>query len=241
MKHSKITDLMVREVAWVRTDTPFKEVAELLKDRRVNGMPVVDDDHRVVGVVSIMDLLPKESEHEPSGLLARLALPSRRQARAKAQATVAGELMTAPAITVGEDESVVHAAKLLEQHQITRLPVVDGAGRLVGILGRGDMLQVFLRPDEDVRDEVVHEIFEHELGMTVTPATVSVRVRDGVVHLSGQLEYRSQIPAAVALTHQVDGVIDVIEDLTWTTDDRHGRPGMPDTTQAHLAVRRNIR
>jgi CBS domain-containing protein len=241
MKHRKIAKLMVTDVAFVRVDTPFKDVVRLLDDRRLSGVPVVDADRRVVGMVSTSDLLCKESQHEPSGWLARLVRPSSWRARTKAEAVTAGQLMSTPAITVRLGTSLVHAAKLLEEHRITRLPVVDSTGRLVGIVARGDLLRVFLRPDKAIAEEIVHEAFERELGMTVTPATVSVDVRDGVVTLSGEVEFRSQIPAAVAVARRVDGVVDVVSNLTWLVDDRHGRPVGPDTTDILLAVRRGIR
>jgi CBS-domain-containing membrane protein len=241
MKHRKVVSLMAMDVAVVSPDTPFKQVARMLASRRVNGMPVVDAGRRVLGVVSTADLLINESRHEPRGPLVRLASVLRWRARAKARATVAGELMTAPAITVGADADVVQAARLLEQHKINRLPVVDGDGRLLGIVGRAELLRVFLRPDEEIAAEIVHEVFERELGITVTPATVQVKVRDGVVTMSGELGYRSQIPTAVALARRVDGVIDVLAELTWHVDDQHGRLAQLDTTEAVAAVRRTIR
>jgi CBS domain-containing protein len=190
-------------------------------------------------MVSTADLLLKESRLD-SGRLARLS-PFGGRRRAKAAATLARDLMTTPAVTVGVDADVVDAAKLLEQHKITKLPVIDADGRLVGILGRGDLLRVFLRQDTAIAAEIEHEVFEHELGTPTTPAAISVRVRDGVVTLRGQLDFGSQIPSAIALTRRVDGVIAVISELTCQVDDRHPTPEGPDTTDAIFTVRRNVR
>jgi CBS-domain-containing membrane protein len=154
---------------------------------------------------------------------------------------VAGELMSAPAITIGDDADVVQAAKLLERHKINRLPVVDGDGRLVGIVGRAELLSVFLRPDEEIAAEIVHEILERELCIKLSSTSVQVEVRDGVVTLSGELQYRSQIPAAVALARRVDGVIDVHADLTWQVDDQYRQSLQPGAIDALSAARRNIR
>jgi CBS domain-containing protein len=227
---------MATDVAVVRPDTPFKQVARILTNRRVSGMPVVDADHRVLGVLSTADLLIKESRTEPSGPFARLASVLRWRARAKAGARTAGELMTTPAITIGVDADVVRAAKLLEQHKINRLPVVDDDGRLVGVVGRAELLRVFLRPDDEIAAEIVHE-----LGSTLMPVEVAVTVTDGVVTLSGELQYRSQIPAAAALARRADGVVDVLTKLTWQADDEHRRPIRSDITEATSAARSNIR
>jgi CBS domain-containing protein len=240
MKHRKVTNLMAGDVISVSPGTPFKEVARLLDEHGLSGMPVVDAEHRVLGVVSTTDLLLKESRPQPPGVVARLFRFGGRQ-RAKAAARVAADLMTAPAVTVGVDADVVDAARSMEQHKITRLPVVDGDGRLVGIVGRGDLLRVFLRPDDDIAAEVMHEVFEHELGAPIAPATVSVKVRDGVLTLRGELEYRSQVPATIALARRVDGVVAVVSEVTWQVDDRQSTPADPDTTEAVSTFRRNIR
>lgn len=241
MKHRKIATLMTTDVAVVRPDTPFKQVARTLEQRGISGVPVVDARYRVLGVVSAADLLPKESLHEPPGLVARLVRSRRRRGWSKARATAAADLMTTPAITVGFDADVVQAAKLMDQHKITRLPVVDGDGQLAGIVACADLLRVFLRPDTAIATEIRHEVFERELGLTIAPATVTVLVREGVVTLSGQLEYRSQIPAAVALARRVDGVVAVVDELTWHLDDRHAELVAPDTTDVIATVRRAIR
>ena len=130
----------------------------------------------------------------------------RRTARAKAAGDTAAELMTAPAVTVGPEVSVAEAAKLLDRHGIKRLPVVDDAGRLLGIASRADLLKVFLRSDEDIHREVREDVLLHT--MWLDPDRFTVDVRDGVVTLAGPLEFRSLIPIAVRLVHGVDGVVD---------------------------------
>jgi len=141
----------------------------------------------------------------------------RRTARAKAAGDTAAELMTAPAVTVGPEVSVAEAAKLLDRHGIKRLPVVDDAGRLVGIASRADLLKVFLRSDEDIHREVLEDVLRHT--MWVDPDAFTVEVRDGVVTLMGPLEFRSLIPIAVRLVHGVDGVVDVVDRLWFEVDD----------------------
>ena len=96
--------------------------------------------------------------------------------------------MTAPAVTVGPDATVSEAARLL-RHGIKRLPVVDPAGPLLGIVSRADLLKVFLRPDADIAREIRQEVLLRSMWMD--PDTVVVDVRDGVVTLTGQLERRA--------------------------------------------------
>jgi CBS domain-containing protein len=162
----------------------------------------------------------------------------RRTARAKAAGDTAAELMTAPAVTVGPEASVAEAAKLLERHGIKRLPVVDEAGRLVGIASRADLLKVFLRSDEDIRREIREDVLLHT--MWVDPSTFTVDVRDGVVTLAGPLEFRSLIPIAVRLVHGVDGVVDVVDRLWFEVDDTRDELRSTMWIDRAPAVRRQI-
>ena len=125
--------------------------------------------------------------------------------------------MTAPAITVGPDASLAEAARLLHRHQIKRLPVVDPAGPLAGIVSRADLLKVFLRSDDQIAQEVRQDVLRRALW--VDPDTITVEVGDGVVTLTGQLERRSLIPITVSLVHGVDGVIEVVDRLGFEFDD----------------------
>ncbi|WP_338676459.1 CBS domain-containing protein [Streptomyces sp. SCSIO 30461] len=140
----------------------------------------------------------------------------------------ADRLMTCPAITVHAEVSIALAARTIADHHIERLPVVDDEERLVGIVTRRDLLQIFLRPDPEIRTIVVHDILDRTLRLP--PGTLDVEVRDGVVTLSGKLEFRSEILLAVRLVGLLDGVVDVIDHLTYRYDDtrRHGRePASP--------------
>ena len=148
--HSLVKDLMTTPVVTVAPEIPFKEIVACLAEHRVSAVPVVDDSRRVLGVVSEADLLLKEEFPEgPAG--GRLFQGRRhRMDRAKAAGDTAVELMTAPAITIGPDATVAEAARLQHRHQIKRLPVVDPAGPLLGIVSRADLLKVFLRADAEI-------------------------------------------------------------------------------------------
>jgi CBS domain-containing protein len=208
---------MTQEVVTVNEHASFKDVAMLIAERRVSAVPVIDQEGRVLGIVSEADLLLKEEF--PEGSASRRLFQGRRQRidRAKAAGDTAAELMTAPAVTVGPDASIAEAARLLHRHGIKRLPVVDPAGPLLGIVSRADLLKVFLRPDADIAAEVRQHVLM--LGMWMDPYTVMVDVRDGVVTLTGPLERRSLIPITVSLVRGLDGVVDVVDQLTFEVDD----------------------
>ena len=213
----RVRDVMTSEVVTVGEQASFKEIAATMDEHRVSALPVLDAEGRVAGIVSEADLLLKEEFPEgPAG--GRLFQGRRqREERAKAAGATAAELMTAPAVTIGPDATVTEAARLLHRHGIKRLPVVDPAGPLLGIVSRADLLKVFLRADAEIAQEVRQEVLMR--AMWVNPDTVTVTVHDGMVTLGGQLERRSLIPITVSLVHGLDGVVDVVDRLTFEVDD----------------------
>jgi CBS domain-containing protein len=208
---------MTQDVVTVGEETPFKELVEVMADTKISALPVVDADGRVVGVVSEADLMLKEEfpEGPPEGQL--FEGRRRRQARAKAAGTTAVEVMTSPAIIVGPDASIAQAARLLHRHRIKRLPVVDPAGPLLGIVSRADLLKVFVRADAEIAAEVRQQVLRRTV--CIDPDTVAVEVRDGVVTLSGELERSSLTRVVVSLVRGLDGVVDVVDRLTYELDD----------------------
>ncbi|RDS66203.1 CBS domain-containing protein [Streptomyces sp. M7] len=227
MKHDKVGSVMTTDVVRAEYGTPFKEVARLLDRHHISGLPVVDDDEMVLGVLSETDLLARHAA-EPGTRkrfgLDRLTRVGRRRA-AKAEARTAGQLMTEPPITVHADDTIVEAARTMAQHRVERLPVLDEENRLVGIVTRRDLLQVFLRPDEDIRAEVVDEVLARALWLP--PRAVTVTVVEGVVTVAGHLERRSETEIAVSMARQIDGVVAVVNQLSYRLDDAHTRPEQP--------------
>ena len=204
---------MTTDVVTLRPDDGFKEIVRALADRGVSGAPVIDRTGGVMGIVSEADLLNKEAfsrvadEHRRS-----FASRSVRAARAKAAGDTAGDLMSRPAMTVSVDAPVAHAARLMAERGIKRLPVIGADGALVGIISRADVMGVFLAPDDQIRQEVVSEVIERCL--PGDQPRIRVEVSEGVVTLSGQTESEGVIPIAVALTGAVDGVVDVLDRLS---------------------------
>ena len=216
MHHRTVEELMTREVVRAPRDMPFKEIVRLLAQNHVTAVPVVDELDRPMGVVSEADLLRKAStQADPSG---RIPLPHLEAwERAKAEGARAEELMSAPAVCARPEWTVVEAARLMAVQNVKRLPVVDGTDRLRGIVSRGDLLRIFLRRDDAIRDEIAWDVLRRTLG----PASseVTVEVREGQVTLGGSVEVKGLIPVIERLCRSVDGVVSVSEHIACRNDD----------------------
>ncbi|MFE7763097.1 CBS domain-containing protein [Streptomyces sp. NPDC057438] len=217
MRQWTVRDVMTAPVVWVGEDTTYREIVSALAECRGSALPVLDDHGRVVGVVSEADVLRKVEFAEGNKEPRFFERPSRRAARAKAGADLARDLMSTPPVTIGPDEPVTAAARLMESRRVKRLPVVDGERRLVGIVSRRDLMKTHLRPDSDIRDDIVNGVFQRALW--ADPAGLTVDVRDGVVELRGQLDRHNTAIFAVLLAEQVPGVVQVVDHLSWQVDD----------------------
>ncbi len=212
---------MAADAVSATTSTAFKDLAETLVRQRVSGLPVLDRQGKVVGVVCAADLLMKEElQRDPGARTARLV---RRQAlRAKAAGDTAGDVMTARPVTVRPDTTVAEAARLLDRHHASCLPVVEEDGTLAGTVGRRDLLRVFLRPDDDIRAEIIDEVLLRYLG--TNPVLVTVDVTGGVVTLSGEVGTKSMLRLIFPAVRAIDGVVDVEGHLAYAVDDT--KPGL---------------
>jgi CBS domain-containing protein len=209
----RVCDVMTTSVVTVDRITPYKQIARLLTEHRISGMPVLKMGREVAGVVTEADLLDAEEkvQRQMHAAAGRAWWPR----RARHPALTAGELMSAPAITIGPQATIPAAARLMNTHHLRRLPVVDDKGKLAGIVSRRDLLSVFLRPDEDIAADV-RRLFDEVL--LAGPGQAGVAVRDGVVTLTGTLDpnagpHGDLIPVAIKLMWDVDGVVDVIDRL----------------------------
>lgn len=212
-----VRDVMTDMVVVVREDTGYKDIVDALADFKVSAVPVVDADGRVLGVVSEADLLHKMEFGGADGHLGLLHRRRQRAAQQKATGDTAADLMSAPAVCVAPSAAVGEAARLMEAEHVKRLPVVDVEGRLVGIVSRRDLLRVYLRPDTAIEREVASEVLRRTLA--VEPGDVEVEVSAGVVRLTGNTDRRSTADIAVRLARAVDGVVDVVDELTYRYDD----------------------
>ncbi|OLZ63181.1 hypothetical protein AV521_39985, partial [Streptomyces sp. IMTB 2501] len=179
----------------------------------VSALPVIEGEGRVVGVVSEADLLPKEElRDDPDAAYLQLRQPVD---VAKAEAATAGDLMSSPAVTVRANATVAEAARIMARGGVKRLPVVDDAGLLQGIVSRADLLKVFLRDDKDIAEEVRREIVSYLFPLS--SSAVQVEVEDGVVTLTGRIRDSALVPVAARLVRGVEGVVDVQFDLARET------------------------
>ena len=220
--NATVKDVMSTHVVAVRKNAPFKDMAARLREHRVSAFPVLDEDNKVIGVVSEADLLTKEALEFSATSRVSGMLHHREQV--KAAATTAEDLMTKPPVTVGPDEFVTHAARLMYARKVKRLPVVDDDGHLIGIVSRADVLSVYSRPDADIRHEIIDTII---LGMLLCdPSRFTVTVKDGIVTVEGMPETASVGHDMIDEIRHVEGVVAVRDRLNYTTDRSVGNLGL---------------
>jgi CBS domain-containing protein len=144
-------DLMTRDVVTVSRETTVKEVAGLLLEHKISGLPVVDKENRVIGIVSEGDLIYQDKKlYTPAfleilGGIIYLENPNRLgQDLMKMTAAKVGDLMTTKVYTVRDDATLEEIATIMVEKKVNRIPVVDGAGRLAGIISRQDLVKAML-------------------------------------------------------------------------------------------------
>ena len=212
-----VKEVMTTRVIWVKQDATFREMALALRKHRVSAFPVVDDDGRVIGVVSEADMLTKEALDGEPGVFAGLL---HRRDQAKARGVTAGDLMTTAVVAVSPDDTVEHAARLMYDRKVKRLPVTDANGRLAGIVSRADVLAVFDRTDKDIRKEIGDDVLLGEF--LVDPNALQVTVTDGVVTLAGRPETAEVGHDIVRRVRHVQGVVAVRDRLDYPPAERPG-------------------
>jgi CBS-domain-containing membrane protein len=215
-----VRQVMRPDVLTVSPQTPLKDVAQLLVDRRISGVPVVDDEGHVLGVVSEADFLVKEQgpDQVPHRALSRFIGESRetRRALAKVAAVTAGEAMTSPAVTVEPWTSIPQAAAKMTSLGVNRLPVVDD-GRLVGIVTRADLVRSYVRSDDDLARTIRFEVIRQMLWLD--PASFTIEVRDGVASISGSVDRRSTADMIARSIAMIPGIVDVDASVRWRIED----------------------
>jgi len=213
----RVIDVMCRDVVSVSPQTSVKEVARLLVEREISGVPVVGEEGRVLGVVSEGDIVFKErGVAEPEGH-AYDWLFGDGQGSAKREARTAAQAMTSPALSIEPGRSVAEAARTMVESAVNRLPVVT-EGRLVGIVTRADLVRVFARSDADLEREIRNDILLRTLW--IDPGLLRVDVADGEVTLGGELDTRTEAELVTAYVARVPGVVSVDDShLRWRRDD----------------------
>jgi CBS-domain-containing membrane protein len=217
MKTTTVQDVMTTRVIWVKKDATFREMAIALHEHRISAFPVVDDDRKVIGVVSEADMLNKEALDDEPGVISGIL---HRRDQAKARGVTAGDLMTTAVVAVRPEDTVQHAAKLMYDRRVKRLPVTDENEHLVGIISRADVLSVFDRTDQDIRKEITDEVILGEF--MADPLVFQVSVKDGVVTLAGRPETNETGHDIVRRVRRVQGVVAVRDRLNYPPPERSG-------------------
>ncbi|MDI3406862.1 CBS domain-containing protein [Streptomyces cavernicola] len=223
MRHRSVADLMTPTAVSVAPETTFKEIARLLDEYDITAVPVVDEADRPLGVVSEADLVRRrvrgsepdaetsepDAEAEAGDAEAESEPGAARIGRAGAD-TAAG-LMSSPAVVARPRWSVVRAARTMDRAKVKRLPVVDDEGRLIGVLSRSDLVQLFLRRDRAIQEEIVEDVITQTLRLS--PSALTVEVTEGRVTLSGSVRDPGLVPVLLRLCDSVDGVVTVVDRL----------------------------
>ncbi|MCX8132376.1 MAG: CBS domain-containing protein [Roseococcus sp.] len=216
-------EIMSRDVVTVRPETPLREVAELLATRHLSGVPVVDAEGRLLGVVTESDLMRRIAApaEAPMGFLAGLIRDAAAEAArfAKLHGRTAQDVMTPDPLCVVPEAPVAEVAKLLEEKGIRRLPVVSG-GRLLGLVSRADILKAVLAApaaagsaaadDAAIRAALRRAMREQPW---VDRHFLHAEVRDGHVHFTGFARSPSVGQGLRALAEGIPGVKGVSLDL----------------------------
>ena len=208
--HHRVRDVMTTSVVTVDRITGYKDIARLLVEHKISGLPVLSMGRHVTGVVTETDLLAARDTN-PAARSGWRRWPLGREIH---RGRTADLLMTSPAVTIHPDATIAAAARLMNSHHIRRLPVVHADGSLAGIVSRRDLLRVFLRPDADITHDAAGILTEVLPG---GPTGIEAAVRNGVVTFTGQTELPADgdlIPTVIRLTWDIDGVVDVVNKIS---------------------------
>jgi CBS-domain-containing membrane protein len=215
---STVKDVMSTHVIAVRQSAQYKEMAAMLHRMRLSAFPVIDEDNKVIGVVSETDLLTKEALE---GSVPRTVQGmSRQRVRSQVNGVTAAELMTKPAVTIGPDDTVTDAARLMYNRRVKRLPVVNGDGTLIGIVTRSDVLSVYSKPDPQIQSEITEDLILGTFGCD--PARFTVTVKDGIVTIEGTPDAIQAGLDIIDAARHMEGVVAVRDRLTYPDDPPYG-------------------
>lgn len=229
----KVKDVMTAEPITVGPDAPFKEVANLLIERNIGGVPVVDERFALLGMITETDLITKpgyeDSSRRPMNVVRSLLHGDTQVLKKKptSERLTAKDIMTSPVKTAAPWDDLEEVSRRLLKHHIGRMPVVDD-GRLVGIVSRRDLMRQFHRTDEEIRADVERAL--HDPLMAESDPRITAIVDDGIVVLTGTVAYPHDVAGIESLVVGVPGVVAVRNGVTAKTDEPKAGPaaGYPD-------------
>lgn len=219
----RAADVMTRDVATVSPDTPLTAIADLLLSKRISGVPVVQPDGRLAGMVSEADLMwraEREGEPHHSWLANLLSGNSLKAADfIKTHGTRAADIMSRDVVTVTEDTPIEDVIDTFERRHIKRVPVVRDE-RVVGLVSRSDLVKALAasRPQgpEQADDNALQDRLLELLAKQrwIDPARVNVVVKDRKAWLSGLVGTETERRALHVAAHSVPGITAVEDNLT---------------------------
>lgn len=210
----KLAELMTTDVITIGPGATLKEAARRMIEARISGLPVTDETGKLVGMITEADFV-KEEAGRRSAKRARLLRWFHKDAPLDVERLV-GDVMTNEVLTLGVDDDHADAARLMRDKNIKRIPVVDSAGDLAGLVSRSDILRAFARSDTEILEEISDQVIRHILW--IDPKRVNVKSIDGNVTLSGRLETKSEAHVLVEFVNRVDGVVSVKDQMSWEVD-----------------------
>lgn len=221
-----VGDVMSVDLEVVRADTSYKDVVRRMLARNVSGLPVVDDNGGLVGIVTEADAIRQQAwgdrdqhRHRALDLVDRLLSGQHPPPLQHAGGLTAGDLMTRRVVTASPEDDLRQAARTMLVNSVKRLPVVSD-GHLVGMVSRADLMRCFDRPDEAIADEVDRTLAS-PLSAPDDHRIVSA-VHDGVVTLTGSVRHPSDAKVAAGLVGRIPGVAAVHDELVA----REAEPGL---------------
>ncbi|MGE5292045.1 MAG: CBS domain-containing protein [Micromonosporaceae bacterium] len=221
MHKTLVRDVMSTDVPAVEPCTPFKRLVALLRGNHIRALLVVDAARRPQGVITAADLIVKETDPCGAGQPARG--PACGSEHRKAIGATAADLMSAPAITVFPDARVTDAAQVMRRHRVAQLPVIEPAnGQIAGLVTMSDVLDTYLRRDDDIQEEIWRDIIRGEFAAEAAGVTVSARA--GIVTLNGHVRRQEVVPHLVRAVRRVEGVVGVEQRLSSWEDTRFPVP-----------------
>lgn len=217
-------DIMTTNVITIAPDLAVEQIAQLLLSCNISGVPVVDAEDRLIGLVSEGDLLRRReggTERHRSWWLNLLAGPEGRAREfVKTHGHKAEDVMTREVMTVTPDTTVGEIAEILEKRHIKRVPVVED-GKIVGLVSRANLLHglathkerisITSSPDDRAIREQVQGLVAHE--DWITHGSLNVLVADGVVELWGWVDSEDERKALMTAVGEIDGVEQVVDHL----------------------------
>ena len=212
----RVSDVMTVDVVAVAPDTGLKAAARKMVEYGVSGLPVVDDKHKLVGIITEADFVKQEAGRSQFRYRRLLdAVFGERETRP--QGDTVADAMTRQPLVIDEGARLAEAAREMSDRGVKRLPVVDANGHLQGIVSRADIVAAYVRPDEVIEEQIRHDVIERIL--MIDGHELDVEVDEGIVHVGGTVPTRTDARLLEELVGRLEGVVRVEAELEWRVDD----------------------